>query len=544
LWEALVLIWRFARMLRWRRAVVMNAADGRRTGGHRRTPDQVVGHVEPAAQEPNMPHPRAFIIAAVTALSALAVPHAHSATTCASSEAPWPYYSGPGLGARNQTDTTVTAANAASLATAWSFDTADGGGGSIQSTPIVAGGCVIVTTDEGSIVALTLAGDLAWGYKVIPGGSTGLGGTIVGSPAVADGKVIVGVGRETTPFVLAVNLIDGSFAWKTTIDDHPGNFISASPVITGDLIFMGIAGDEYGADARGGYAFLDTDGTLVTQRSTISDAEYALGYRGSSIWSTGAYDPASKHVFVGGGNPATKTLEHRYSNALLKIDADPDSATFADIVDAYKGTVDQYYPGLDRQPVCEEFGEDQPNIPQYPWSLACVQFDVDFGASPSLWHDANGQLLMGDLQKSGIYHTVYADNMQLAWTSVMPGTPCFVCNASSPATDGALVYAVGSAGGALTAVTADGGKYRWVLPIADGVHFESVTTAGGVVYTTTSHGLLVAADAASGVPLSIKSFQRETGAFEGGLLSSGVSVAGNQVFAALGSTLLVLSPAA
>jgi polyvinyl alcohol dehydrogenase (cytochrome) len=482
-------------------------------------------------------------IAAIASVASIA-PSVQAAGGCTGGEAPWPYYSGPGLGARHQSDTSVTAANASSLQTAWTFDTESLTGGAIQSTPIVAGGCVIVTTDTGSVLALELDGTFAWGYKVVPGGPTGLGGTIVGSPAVADGKVFIGVGKATTPFVVALNLADGAFLWQTVIDNHPGNFISASPVITDDLVFVGISGDEYGTTARGGYAFLDFDGNVIAQRYTISETEYERGYRGASIWSTGAYDPVSKNVFVGGGNPARKTLEHRYSNALLKINADRTSDDFAEITDAYKGNVDQYYPGLDKQPACENFGEDQPEIPAYPWSVACVQFDIDFGASPNLWVGEDGELYLGDLQKSGVYHTVHADNMQLAWTQVIPGGPCFACNASSPATDGSQVFAVGSPGTTLTSITADGGKYRWALPVADGTHFQSVTSAGGVVYTTTNHGLLIAADAATGLPLSIKSFPQETGTSFAGLWSSGVSVAGDQVFAAAGSALMVLEPAA
>lgn len=482
-----------------------------------------------------------------TAMAVLAValaPTARAAASCTDGDADWPYYSGPGLGARNQTETSIGPDEAATLAPAWALRTTSVGGGAIQSTPVLTGGCVLITTDAGVVAALDEAtGEVVWSKKIDPRGKSGaLGGTIVGSPAIVDGMAIIGVSRDTKPFVTALSLADGSVLWETTIDDHPGNYISASPVITGDLIFMGIAGDEYGTTARGGYAFLELDGDLVTKRYTINDAEYALGHRGASIWSTGAYDPVSEHVFVGGGNPAKKTLEHRYANALLKIDTDRTSPTFAEIVDAYKGNVDQYYPGLDRQPVCENFGEAQPNLPAYPWSVACVQFDIDFGASPSLWYGADGELYLGDLQKSGIYHTVFADNMQLAWTSVIPGAPCFACNASSPATDGEQVYAAGTPGGTLTAVTADGGKYRWALPLAEGLHFQSVTTAKGVVYSTTSNGLFLAVDAATGTPLSVRSYLADAGDRGTGLFSSGISVGDDRVFAALGGTLLVLRP--
>lgn len=482
---------------------------------------------------------RVILISA--ALIAASFSNANAQDTCSGTDAAWPGYSGPGLGARHQDDTTITPANAGSLATKWVVNTSVVGGGEIQSTPILAGGCVIITTNTGVIAAFSPSGTKVWSYKANTTGGNGLGGVIVGSVAVTQGMVVAGISQRTTPYVLGLDLTDGSVEWETTVDNHPGNFISASPVTAGDLVFVGVSGDEYGATSRGGYAFLDpTDGSLEAFRYTITDAEYAAGYRGSSVWASGSY--VDGFIYVGAGNPAAKTLEHRYSNSLIKIDARPTSTTFATITDAYKGNVDQYYPGIDRQPACEEFGEDQPNLPQYPWSLACVQFDIDFGASPNLWYNEAGDLMMGALQKSGVYHAVLADNMQLAWSTIVPGAPCFPCNASSSATDSKLVFAAGSPGSTLTAFTAEAGKYRWALPLADGLHFQSVTSAGGVVYTVASNGLLYAVDAISGTPLSIKSFRLEANSNGSALSSAGISVAGDTVYAPNGSVLMALSP--
>jgi len=486
---------------------------------------------------------RAFVMIGAAALAFSVVGPVRAQAACSTADAPWPQYAGPGMGGRHQTDTTVTAENAGTLERRWFINTSVIGGGEINNTPIVARGCIVVATSNGSIAAINENGAVLWSYRASVTGGSGLGGTIVGSPAVVDDKVIVAVGQKTTPYVVALNLATGALVWQRTVDNHPGNFLSASPVIAGDLLFVGISGDEYGATARGGYVLLDVaDGSIKAFRRTIGDAEYAAGYRGASIWASGSYHDG--FVYVGSGNPASKTKEHRYSNSLLKIDVRPWSPTFAEIVGAYKGNVDQYYPGLERQPACDTLGDRQPNLPQYPWSLFCVQFDIDFGASPNLWHDQFGNLVVGSLQKSGVFHSVYADNMQLAWSTVVPGAPCFVCNASSSATDGDGVYVAGSPGSVLTALSANAGRYRWALPLADGIHFQSVSVAKGVVYTVTSHGLFMAVDARSGVPLSVKSFRRETGASGSALSSSGISIAGNTVYAPSGQVLMALSPTA
>ena len=56
--------------------------------------------------------------------------------------------------------------------------------------------------------------------------------------------------------------------------------------------------------------------------------------------------------------------------------------------------------------------------------------DLDFGASPNLFRDASGRLVLGDLQKAGVYHAVYTDQMTSAWQTTV-SVPCFSCNATS-----------------------------------------------------------------------------------------------------------------
>ena len=66
----------------------------------------------------------------------------------------------------------------------------------------------------------------------------------------------------------------------------------------------------------------------------------------------------------------------------------------------------------------------------------CGQLDLDFGASANLFRASDGTELVGDLQKSGVYHVADAAIMKPAWTALV-GASCEVCNAASTAVSGA-----------------------------------------------------------------------------------------------------------
>ena len=239
-------------------------------------------------------------------------------------------------------------------------------------------------------------------------------------------------------------------------------------------------------------------------------------------------------IYACGGNPASKDKESRYSNALLKIDLDTASPKFGEVVDAYKGNPDQYYPGLDHQPACET----NPNVGAV-WSVTCLQLDLDFGSSPTLFRDKLGRLMVGDLQKSGIYHVIYADNMEGSWTAPV-GPPCPACNASSPAATDTQVFTIGSPPGAIFSFDVSG-KTKWVAPIGDQAHYQAISTAGGVVYMMDGFGFLNGFDAVSGVPLLKRNLAQDLGAVAADPANStGIAIARNKVYVANATQIVVL----
>jgi outer membrane protein assembly factor BamB len=467
------------------------------------------------------------------ALIASVASGAHGATggSCAGPHAggDWRLYGHDLSNTRTQPQSTIDTTKAGSLAPAEVFNTANQqGSGNINSTPTVADGCVFFATDAGDVYALNADNlGIVWHdhYAV---GQTRLGGTITGAISIDQNMALVAVSDAGHPFVAALDEMTGTEKWRSVIDDRAGSFVNASPTPFNGMIFEGFAGDEYGPAARGGFAILDeSTGAVLAKHYTIPDTDFDKGYYGGSVWSTPVVDTASGYLYVGAGNPASHNKEHQYTDALLKIDVDPArTATFGTIVDAYKGNVDQYYPGLDRQPVCRA----NPDVTYADaWSATCVQFDLDFGASPNLFTDPRGNVIVGDLQKSGVYHAVYTKGMEQAWTALV-GTPCFICNASSPAMDGGAVFAAGSGSGQLAAMDRNTGGYRWLAPLMDLVHYEGVSVANGVVYVPDFYGNLNAFDESSGLPLLKRNMGQDAGTFVGGTTSAGAAIARDTVY--------------
>lgn len=464
-------------------------------------------------------------------------------------------------------ETVINAGNAGNLAAVFVLDSAtlkqpNGtpilSAGSFTNTPVIADGCMYLGSNTGWVIAVNADtgpgpnGQVVWATRVPSGGSQSLlGAYIVGSVAVGGGKVFVGVHDPGKPYVAAYDQATGALLWQRQVEGTAAGYpqknalINASPVFytSGgvDHIFQGFAGSEGGETtvpavvpapggeiARGGFAIVRaSDGVMLRHTYTIDEAEWAAGYRGASVWCSAAVDEASGYIYACGGNPASRKLESKHSNALLRIDGDPSRPTFGAIVDSYKGDTDQYYPGLDRQPACDMFGDQ---LIYAAWSVTCLQLDLDFGASPNLFVDSLGRLVVGALQKSGVYHAAFAETMSRSWTTIV-GAPCFACNASSTAIDGDNIYAVGTPPGAMVSLTQNGGRYRWASPIGGGTHFQSVSTANGVAYTMDNSGSLIAFDTATGLQVLRRPLALDTGKSASAAESAGVAIARNTVYA-------------
>lgn len=468
----------------------------------------------------------------------------------------WPTFGRDLMNSRNQeTPGTIGAATATTLAPVWSFSTGGSATGTadLNGTPIVAAGCVFLDTAAGDVIALdSRTGEQVWKQTVTvdPGLSAGLGGLFVSSPAVTEDYVVALVSQVSAPYAIAFSRKDGEVAWRSApLQQGDGYYTNATPVVYDGLVLAGYSPAEGDPKGRGGLAIIDAaTGEVLRRAPVIPDDAFAKGYAGAGVWTAPAIDTKNGYAYVGTGNPSSKKIEHGYSNAIVKYDVDRSRETFGTVVAALKGNIEQYDPALRQaaDPTCQALGDD-PNLQLVVGDSApCLQLDLDFGAPPNLFTDASGRLLIGDLQKAGVYHVGDATTMAPVWSAVV-GVSCAACNADAGAWDrrGGL-YTVSSPGTTMVSLS-DGGSYRWASPVADGTHYESVTVAGGAVFTIDNLGFLDVWDAATGVPLlrrPVTADVPDPTQPPVALSSAGVSVASGTLYVAAGNAIVAYRPSA
>ena len=462
----------------------------------------------------------------------------------------WRHYGGDLNNSRSQpAETKISAANASNLDVAWTWNATAEGLGGFYSTPVVYKGCIFLTTFDGYVVVRNAdTGELVWRNQTALEGNHAslIGGVITGSPAVSDDLwIYVGVLRSNKPYTAAFKpTATGGWelAWTTIVDETPNSMIVTGPQLytapgatpedpPRQLLFQGFMGAESTATPRGGYAILDaTTGAIATKGYSIDDAAYAEGFRGASLWGTPAVDQETLTIYAPTGNPATKNREHKHANSILKIDGNPTSPSFGAITGHYKGNPDNYVEQVDvyNNPVCQQAG----NIGAV-WGQLCGQMDLDFGAAPNIMRNAAGETIVGALQKSGVYHAIDAATMTREWTAVVggPGVPL---NSASTAFDKDRIFVNAQPPGQLWGLNRAGGAPSWVQPMVDGVNYMPPSTANGLVYQLDIAGNLRITDAATGVPVTVKSMTQEFGqpiAAAGS--SAGIAVARNTVYLAI-----------
>ena len=78
------------------------------------------------------------------------------------------------------------------------------------------------------------------------------------------------------------------------------------------------------------------------------------------------------------------------------------------------------------------------------------------------------------------------------------------------------------------------GATKWVSPIADGTHYQSVSSADGVVWTVDGDSNLDGVEASTGLPLVRRALSADAGAPVANLTSAGVAIAEDRLFVASG----------
>ena len=449
----------------------------------------------------------------------------------------WPSYGRDQSNSRAQAnETALGPTQLTGVAPAWVFSlSSKNDAGQLESTPIVTGGCAFVASSTGVVYALDAVSGAEMWQTTLTARSAGLGGAVVGSLAADHGTIIALVDQAgdgtVGPYVEALDQHTGRVAWTSAaITTLTGYYTNASPQVFNGIVFAGFSPPEGDPTGQGGFALLDArSGRLLTVTPTVSPADQAKGFAGGGIWSTPAFDPKTGFAYIGAGNPYSKSIEDVHTNAILKIDLRRTSPTFGAIVASYKGNVDQYtqtLQALSQTPLCASTA----TAPDPLDNPACGQLDLDFGAAPNLF-TANGHLVVGDLQKSGVYHVADAATMSPVWSTIV-GASCQVCNAASTAVAGGNVYGEGTPFGVEFSMLGSSGSQRWATPVGDGAHYQATSFANGVAYTFDSTGFLDAFDSETGALLLRRPMTQDAGAPAASLTSGGIAVAYHTLFVA------------
>jgi PQQ-dependent dehydrogenase (methanol/ethanol family) len=275
----------------------------------------------------------------------------------AASSANWVHYGGAYNNQRYSHLDQITKANVKDLQLVYVYQT--GVPKSFETTPLVINGVMYLTTPDSKVAALNAAtGEERWRYE------PKLGTTIIccgpnnrGVAAYQD-KVFV---ATLDARLIALNTKDGSVAWEVQIDDPTAGYSQTmAPLIADGKLIIGTSGAEYGirgymkaynpADGKliwtwyslpapgeapngwwGEWKTTDPFGTSLNRniaQEKADSARYADAWRrgGGSMWMTPAYDPATKTLYAGIGNPSPdldgkiRPGDNLYSESVVAVD--------------------------------------------------------------------------------------------------------------------------------------------------------------------------------------------------------------------------------
>lgn len=231
----------------------------------------------------------------------------------------------------------INRSNVARLTPAWVYQTGTARLGSFETTPLMYGGVMYLTTPWNNVMALDArSGKELWRYE----GESELKTTIIccgpnnRGVAAAYGKLYMGT---LDMRLVALDQETGKKVWETQMEDPAAGYSSTmAPVVYEGKVLIGTSGAEYGI--RGFLKAFDAEtGALVWTWYTIpspqqggwwgkwaetvpggeslnrniaqekaDSARYADSWRrgGGSIWMTPAIDTETGVVFVAVGNPS------------------------------------------------------------------------------------------------------------------------------------------------------------------------------------------------------------------------------------------------
>jgi polyvinyl alcohol dehydrogenase (cytochrome) len=418
-------------------------------------------------------------------------------------------------------ESTVGAGNAAQLTPRWTF-TADG---NVSATPTMAFNAVYFPDWAGNLYAVNSNnGKLIWSQK-ISSDDGHIGAFSRTSPAVYLLNVIIGdVASPAGASIMAVSRLTGKLQWITQVDDHPAAVITGSPVVVGNMIFVGVSSVEEAlakvpsypcCSFRGSVVALNANtGKIIWQRYMAPDnLGTTTGYSGNAVWQPPAIDLTRNSLYVGTGNsygvPASVALclNNTPAGQQDSCYASGDYYDSALSLNLLTGAVkwSRHLQAVDVwNASCSVNNPVTCPLPQSP--------DYDLGSGPNFLGN-----LVGFGQKSGVYWGLNPDTGATVWsTQVGPGgkgggiqwgtasdgTRIYAAVANSSHQSYVLQNGQTTTGGAWSALDPATGNILWQVADPDGaIDAGSVSVANGVLYVPSASGTLRALNAASGQTL-------------------------------------------
>jgi len=442
----------------------------------------------------------------------------------------------------------VNTQNVGKLKPKWVFTT----GGDVSATPTVAGDAVYFPDWAGTLFPVEKdSGKLIWSHKIseYDGRATAMSRV---SPAVSNNELIFGdnlLGKAVThdgANVIAVDRKTGLRRWITKVDTHPAAIITGSPVVFGDMVFVGVSSNEEALATdpnypcctfRGSMVALNVNtGAIVWKTYVVPDNSGKTGgYSGNAIWQIPAVDPVRNSLFFGTGNNYTvpaSVLACGEANPNGNCTAPDDHFDSAMSLDLNTGRIkwSKRLQGFDAWTVACLSAPPGVNCPD-PHSP-----DYDLGGSgPNLLRN-----VVGFGQKSGVYWGLNPDSGDIIWSSIVGPGGTLGGIEWGTATDGQRIYVaitnsshkpytLANGGpsinwGSWAALDPASGRILWQVadPTPGATDQGAVSVANGIVYAGSYSGTMYALDAAAGRVL----FQFASG----GSVVDGPSLTGNMVF--------------
>jgi alcohol dehydrogenase (cytochrome c) len=263
--------------------------------------------------------------------------------------------------------------------------------GSFEAGPVVVGRTMYVTAEEQTVALDPVTCFIHWRHVYRRQQQPG---TILANRGVAylNGRVFRGTDDAR---IIALDAATGKEIWTSVAgDSRLGESIPGAPLAWNGLIFIGIAGGEWGIkgrilayDAMTGrevWRFNTVASGKETGADTWKDNKWAE-HGGGGSWSSFALDPSTEEIFVPVGNPAPDWAPQDRPGANLFTDS-------VVVLDARTGALKWWYQ-----------------------LVANDGHDWDLGAAPMLYRDTRNRDMVAAAGKDGYLHVVDRESHALAF---------------------------------------------------------------------------------------------------------------------------------